>query len=170
MSSLYTSTEFGENDKQYEFQEILTLMEAGEAYLDSVITHVSSGKKVTVQRALKIEAPELNQKIKDDIEENKFNIGVFIFGLVLLIVGVFAILYPDALEGESASGRRSGIKALIIWAWGTWSGILAIIVSGLIAVGIFSKGEYERFFKEGRYPKRSSRSSSKTTSTRRKKR
>ena len=158
MANLFMSSEFGETDKHYEFSEIITLMESGEVFLDSVLTELNSGKQCTVENACKLEAPELSQKICTDIEENKFKhkIGVLLFAIGMLVVGILAVLYPDALEGGSG-GRRAAIKAIISWFWGTWSGILAIIVSCLAIFGTLSKGEYEKFYKDGSYPKRKTR-------------
>jgi hypothetical protein len=52
--------------------------------------------------------------------------------VALIVAGVFAILYPDALAGAEVHGRRAAIKQLIVWLWGVPGGVVAVLI-GLLA-------------------------------------
>ncbi|MGH9362469.1 MAG: hypothetical protein ACRD2T_11180 [Thermoanaerobaculia bacterium] len=60
--------------------------------------------------------------------------GPFILAIVLLVLGVFAIIYPDAMQGQEAGGRRAWLKALVAWLWGRPAGIMAACIGALLLI------------------------------------
>jgi hypothetical protein len=58
-----------------------------------------------------------------------------LFGIGCLIVGVFSLLYPNALGTDGIYGRRALLKAIIVWVWGKPLGIAALLL-GVLAVWV----------------------------------
>ncbi len=67
----------------------------------------------------------------------KEKIGVLVFALVFIGLGVFAIIDPSAMEGAEAGGRRAWLKQLVVSVWGRPFGIVATVLGLLLIVGAF---------------------------------
>ncbi len=49
---------------------------------------------------------------------------------VVIVAGVFALIFPDAMADVDATGRRAWLKGLIAMVWGRAAGVVAIPGAG----------------------------------------
>jgi hypothetical protein len=66
---------------------------------------------------------------KQDQSARLKNIAI---AVILIGFGIFMIIAPDIAAGATATGRRSGLKSLIVAVWGIPGGIGALLIGGFI--------------------------------------
>ncbi|MEM7738626.1 MAG: hypothetical protein AAF267_22880 [Deinococcota bacterium] len=52
------------------------------------------------------------------------------FAVIFFAFGLLMIFAPDLMDGAVASGRRSGIRQLLILVWGIPGGIVLLLLGG----------------------------------------
>lgn len=73
----------------------------------------------------------LPQETSQETTEKKPNIlALIVWALIFTGLGLWMIFDPNMMEGQVASGRRAGMKQLLINIWGIPVGIISLLLGG----------------------------------------
>lgn len=68
--------------------------------------------------------------------DKKDRIGFTIGLAFLMVMGLWAVLDPSAMEGYTAMGSRAGLKQLFAGVWGPKLGIGLMVLGALSLIGL----------------------------------
>lgn len=71
-----------------------------------------------------------NNLPQEVVEESPNILGLIIWALVFTGLGLWMIFDPNMMDGQIASGRRAGLKQLLINVWGIPAGVISLLLGG----------------------------------------
>lgn len=69
--------------------------------------------------------------LPQEVAERGPNIlGLVVWALIFTGLGLWMIFNPNMMDGQIASGRRAGLKQLLITIWGIPTGVISLLLGG----------------------------------------